>query len=167
MELRLHSRKLTENAPDWTAAAISGFVAGALLMVVEMLWATDVMDATPWTMSHMVAAVITGPDTAQGHYFDAGVVAIALAIHYVLGMLYGTVLAAVLAELRLDVGIGQSLAAGAVFGMVLYLINFYGMTVFFPWFSEVRGLPAFIAHVVFGMASAFLYCKLARHKLHI
>lgn len=167
MELHLHSRKLAENMPDWAAAAISGFVAGALLMVIEMLWATDVTDATPWTMSHMIAAVITGPDTAQGHHFDVGVVAIALATHYILGMVYGTVLAIVLAGLRIDAGIGRSLAVGALFGMLLYLVNFYGMTVFFPWFTEARGLPTFMAHVLFGMASAFFYCKLERHKLPV
>lgn len=166
MELPLHSRKLAENAPDWAAAAISGFVAGALLMVMEMLWATDVTDATPWTMSHMIAAVIIGPDTAQAHHFDIGVVAIALATHYILGMAYGIMLAIVLAELRIDVRIGQSLAIGALFGMLVYLVNFYGMTAFFPWFIEARGLPAFMAHVLFGMASAFFYCKLERHRLH-
>src|SRR3569623_63836 len=103
-------------------------------MVVEMLWSTDEMDATPWTMSHMVAAVITGPESAQSHQFDLGIVAIALATHYVLGVIYGTVLAVLLSEFHFNVRTGQAVMAGAIYGMALYLFNFYGMTCLFFFF---------------------------------
>lgn len=165
MELRLRSHWLAGIAPDWTAAAAAGFVAGAFLMVLEMLWSTGVMHATPWTMSHKIAALVLGPQAVQSHDFDLGMVAIALATHYVLGIVFGILLAIVLTRFHLDVDAGKALLAGAMFGVLLYLFNFHGMTGFFPWFVEMRGLPALMAHVIFGIACAALYWKLQRHHL--
>jgi hypothetical protein len=47
--------------------------------------------------------------------------------------------------------------------VVLYLLNFYGMTRFFPWFAELRGAPTVITHLIFGITAAFLYWKFNRH----
>ena len=51
---------------------------------------------------------------------------------------------------------------GAVFGLLLYLINFHLLTQVFPWFRELRGWITLTAHLVFGISAALLYWKLAR-----
>jgi hypothetical protein len=38
----MHSHHYMRRLPDWTAAAVSGLAAGALLIVVEMFWSTMV-----------------------------------------------------------------------------------------------------------------------------
>lgn len=162
MELHMRSHRIEARAPDWAAAAASGFVAGAILMVLEMLWATNMMGATPWTMSHMIAGIVMGPDIAQAHDFNTGVVAIALITHYILGMVFGMILAAVIAPFHFDSSMGMALLVGAVFGILLYLFNFYGMAQAFPWFKEIRGWPAIIAHLIFGMTTAGMYWKMER-----
>lgn len=162
MELHMHSHRLEVRAPDWTAAAVSGFVAGAALMVLEMLWSTNMMGATPWTMSHMIAAMVLGPDALQSRAFDVGIVAMALVIHYLLGMLFGIMLAAIIAPFHFDSSIGMTLLIGAVFGLALYMFNFYGMTRFFAWFVELRRMPTLLAHLIFGMVAAGMYLKLKR-----
>jgi lipid-binding SYLF domain-containing protein len=57
--------------------------------------------------------------------------------------------------------IGASLK-GAVFGLVLYLVNFYGFTTAFPWFAMARGPITIITHIIFGVAAAWAYKGLAK-----
>ncbi|WP_019141861.1 hypothetical protein [Noviherbaspirillum massiliense] len=161
----MRSHRRVARSPDWTAAAVSGFVAGAVLMVLEMLWSTNLMGATPWTMSHMIAAIVTGPDALQSHAFSVSIVALSLVIHYVLGIVFGMILAAIIAPFHLDSSPAMVLLVGAAYGLVLYLVNFYGMARIFTWFADVRGWPALIAHLIFGMVAAGMYWKLERPAL--
>jgi hypothetical protein len=160
MELHMHSHRWANRLPDWPAAAVSGFVAGAILMVLELLWSTLVTDASPWVMSHKIAAITMGQDVLQSTDFSLGVVAAALATHYVLGIVLGVVLAVIIAPFHLDSSMAMILLVGAVFGLAIYLLNFYGMSRFFPWFDDMRGLPTLAAHLIFGMAAAAMYRQL-------
>lgn len=162
MQDQLQWQQRERRAPDWLAAAVAGFAAGAILMVLDLFWTTAVTDTVPWTMSRMVAAIFMGAQTLQSSDFSVTVVVVALAAHYALGVAFALALAAVSAPLRLDSSPGMAVATGAVFGAALYLINFYGIVYFFPWFAEVRGWPVFLAHIVFGVSAAVLYWKLER-----
>lgn len=160
MELHMHTHRWEQRMPDWTVAAVSGFAAGAVLMVLELLWSTIIMDGSLWQTSHMIAALTLGPDALQSSDFNLTIVAAALATHYVLGIVLGLILAAIIVPFHFDSSIGMLLLIGAVFGVAVYLFNFYGMVHFFSWFAEMRGWPALLAHIVFGMVSAAMYWKL-------
>jgi hypothetical protein len=164
MELHMNSHRWEHRMPDWPAAAVSGFVAGAVLMVLELLWSTMTMDTSPWVTSHMIAAIVLGPDTLQSADFSVTVIALALATHYVLGIVFGMVLAAIIAPFHFDSSAGMVLLTGAIFGLVIYLLNFYGMVLFFPWFAGMRGWATLAAHLIFGMAAAVMYWKLERER---
>jgi len=160
MELHMHTHRWEQRMPDWTVAAVSGFAAGAVLMVLELLWSTIIMDGSLWQTSHMIAALTLGPDALQSSDFNLTIVAVALETHYVLGIVLGLILAAIIVPFHFDSSIGMLLLTGAVFGVAVYLFNFYGMVHFFSWFAEMRGWPALLAHIVFGMVSAAMYWKL-------
>lgn len=162
MELHWHSHHLEHRRPDWVAAAASGFVAGAILMVLELFWSAIVQDSNPWVTSHKIAAIVLGPEVLRSSAFSVGIVGVALIIHYALGIAFGLVLAAIVAPFRFDSSVGMALLAGAVFGLILYLINFYVLTSIFPWFADMRGWPSLIANLFFGMALAVMYMKLER-----
>lgn len=160
MELHMHTHRWEQRMPDWTVAAVSGFAAGAVLMVLELLWSTIIMDGSLWQTSHMIAALTFGPDALQSSDFNLTIVAAALVTHYVLGIVLGLILAAIIVPFHFDSSIGMLLLTGAVFGVVVYLFNFYGMVHFFSWFAAMRGWPALLAHIVFGIVSAAMYWKL-------
>jgi hypothetical protein len=164
MELHMQSHRWEHRASDWAAAGVAGFFAGAVLMVLELLWSTAATGSDPWVAARMVGAIIQGPDALQTSGFNLSVVIAALATHYVLGIVFGVVLGAIIAPFHLDSSIGMALATGAVFGILIYLLNFYGMQRIFPWFADMRGWPAFFGNVVFGMVAAFAYCKLERTR---
>lgn len=148
--------------PDWPAAAVAGFAAGAILMVVDLLWSVVTTGAGPWATSHAIAAAVTGTRPPDAAAYNTNVVAIALAAHYALGILSGVVLAAVSAPLRLDESAGKAVVTGALFGLGIYFVNFHGATNFLPWFAPLRGLTTLIAHLIFGIAVALIYRRLAR-----
>lgn len=163
MDLHLHSYH-PQHMPDWPAAAAAGFAAGAVMMLLEMFWSALASDTSPWVVSHMIAAIVMGPATLQSTEFNLEIVAMALAAHYVLGVIFGLLLAAILVPFRLDSSLGMAALVGAVFGSALYLLNFYVMTYFFPWFVEWRGTQTLLAHLIFGETAALLYMELNRQQ---
>jgi Kef-type K+ transport system membrane component KefB len=164
MELHMHTHRWEQRNPDWTVAAVSGFAAGAVLMVLELLWSTIIMGANPWETSHMVAAIVMGQDALQSTNFNLMIVAVALITHYVLGIVFALILSAMIVSFRFDSSLGMVLLSGAVFGIVMYLFNFYGMVRFFSWFAEMRGWATVVTHVIFGMLVAAMYWKLEQVK---
>jgi hypothetical protein len=166
MEHRLQLHHWTGRRPDWAAAAVAGLAAGAVLMLLELISAALASSDGPWRISQLIAALVLGPGSLQAspYRFDAGVVALALATHYMLGIAFGLVLGFILAGFHRESSVGAVQTIGAAFGLLLYLINFHVVTLLVPWFAELRGWAAFLAHLIFGMAAALLYWKLARNS---
>lgn len=163
MQLHLHTHQWEARLPDWTAAAVAGFVGGAVVMVMELFWSIVVLDISPWAASHLVAAMVMGPEVLSSTSFSLSVVSVALVIHYVLGSIFGTVLAAVVAPFHFDSSTALIMFIGALFGLLLYLFNFYGMVRFFPWFGEMRNAVTLLSHLLFGMTAALMYRQLERN----
>lgn len=170
MELRLRLHHWEGRSPDLTAAAVAGFAAGAVLMVLELAWAAVFRSDALWRIPQLVAALTLGPYTtlhAPAHVFDPTIVGVALLTHYALGIGFGIVLGAVIAGYHYDNddGGGVSLPViGALFGAALYVVNFYGLTEAWGWFTEMRAWGTFVAHLAFGVTAAVLYGRLAHAR---
>lgn len=165
MDLHLNLSGWRRHAPDWTAAAVAGFAAGAALMVLELAWVAMFGAEGPWRSSHLVAAIALGAQTAFTSEFNLWVVSVALLTHYALGIAFGLVLAAVVAIVHREDSVASIEAIGIGFGALLYLVNFHLMTAWMPWFIEMRGWATFLAHLAFGFVAAVLYWKLRRPGL--
>jgi len=161
MELRMHSHRWIPRQADMVVAAIAGFGAGGILMLAELAFCAA-MGLDPWRAPRLIATLLMGNEVLQGSGYSLGVLTSALIVHYLLGMAFAMVLAAVIAPFRLDSSLGMVLMAGFLFGLLLYLFNFYLMTSVLPWFAELRGGYTLLGHVVFGMAAAFIYRILER-----
>lgn len=161
MELHMHSHHFTRRMPDWRAAAIAGFAAGVVFLFIEMvgLW---LMGESPWGPPRMIAAIVMGPGVVSQAAPGVGIMLAALMIHFALSIVFGLVLAVIMAPFSFDSSVGMASLAGAVFGVAVYWIDFHGMTRVFPWFAEARGGLTFLAHVVFGLVAADAYLTLER-----
>jgi len=166
MELRTHAPRWVAagQRTDWAAAAVAGFVAGAVLMLLELVWAATTGTAGPWRISALVAALVMGPGVLQDAGPSFGVLAVALLTHYALGVVFGLVLGFLIARLHYERSAAMMQVLGAVFGAALYFVDFHLLSQLFPWFVELRGWATFIAHLVFGMTASMLYWKLARRR---
>lgn len=162
MELHMHSHHFVRRMPEWPAAVIGGCVAGAVFLVIE-LFAMRVMGQSVWASLRMIAAILMGRDVlAQPATFATGVMLVALVTHFVLSSLFAVILAVIMAPFSLDSSVGMASLVGAVFGVLLYVINFYGMTQWVPWFADARGWVSFLNHIVFGLVAADTYLSLER-----
>lgn len=165
MEMQLQGHQWSRRAPVWPAAIVAGLAAGAVLMVLELVWAAMLGDRDPWILSRHVAAIVMGREILQATTFDVVVVGVALATHYLLGIFSGLVVGALIAGFHWETSLGMMQAIGAAFGAVIYLVNFHVLTALFPWFSDLRGWATFIGHLVFGMSAALLYWWLSRRTV--
>ena len=152
--------------PDWAAAAVSGFAAGGVLMVLDLLWSSFFSPEGPWRTSHMIAPIFigTGPLAANGYAFSMTVVSVALVTHYAMGILFGLGIGFLMAQLQADATPGRAAAAGGILGLALYVLNFHLLLPLFPWFVEMQGADTLAAHVVFGVVAGVLYWRLKRTR---
>ncbi|GAB3625598.1 membrane protein [Pandoraea terrae] len=163
MELHLHSHRYSHRTPDWAAAAVAGFIACAFFSAVEMLTVLLMTGQSPWVPPRMVAAIVLGqgilPPPAT---FDVTIVAVALVVHAMIGVVLGLILGAIVAPFRLDSDVFTVSIAGGAFGLLVYVFNFYVMTQFFPWFVESRNWMMVAGHMVFGAFAGYMYWVLAQ-----
>lgn len=150
-----------KTAVDWSAAVWAGIIAGAIFMVLEMLMVPIFLGGSPWGPPRMIGAIAMGRDVLPPPAtFDIGVLMAAMVVHFILSILFVLVLAWIVYRL----GFGAALAVGAVFGLVLYLVNFYGFTALFPWFAMARNWVSIFTHILFGLLAAWAYKALASRR---
>lgn len=148
---------------DWKAALWAGLVAGLAFLAVEMLLVATLAGESPWGPPRMIAAILLGQDVLPPPAgFDPVVALAALAIHIGLSLILALPICWLIAQRRL--GLWASAGAGGVYGLVVYLVNFYGFTALFPWFAEARTPITLVAHILFGLVLGWTYHALAvRH----
>lgn len=152
-------------AIKWKAAIWAGIVAGFLSTLAQvLLWAsfTDAFPAALFRDARLAAAILMGRDVLPPPAsFDLSVMLIAACVHFALSIVYSLMLAIMIS--RAVMGIAVLIGAG--FGALLYVVNLYGFTAIFPWFTEVRDWITLAAHVVFGVTAAVTYRALDRRRL--
>lgn len=148
-----------KNGIDWGAAVWAGLVAGVVFVMLEMLLIGTVAGQSIWGPPRMMAAIGMGTDVLPGPdnppTFDAMIVLVGMIIHFVLSVVLGIVLAAIVSTL--GVGTGAAVGIGAVFGLAVYVVNFYGFTAIFPWFENARNWITIVSHIMFGVVLASVY----------
>jgi hypothetical protein len=139
---------------NWSAAIWASVIAGLVFAALEMVLAQVVNGNSPWMPLHMIAGIGLGPSAmSPANTFDPKIVTVAVAIHMVLALLYGVILAFIIA--RLDVT--WATLVGGIYGLALYYINFYGFSAAFPWFADARGGVSIFTHIVQSGLMALLY----------
>lgn len=138
---------------DWRAATIAGLVAGTLFLLVMMI-TTAVQGDSVWLVFRFFSALILGSEVLLGlTTFSFATFIVGLLVHYVLAMSFTYLLTFVLHKWGLWVGI----LGGALFGLGLYVINFYLLTLVFDWFFALRSTTFLIIHVLFGAVAGGVY----------
>lgn len=146
-----------ERRPDWRAAALAGVVAGIVSTAVQLLLWLAFTDALPQVLfrdARLAAAIVMGPGVLPPPAdFDAGVMLAATLLHFALSIVYGLLLALLIAPLDAV----RSMLAGVAFGLAVYGVNMYGFTAVFPWFATTRDWITLAAHLAFGVSAAVAY----------
>lgn len=144
---------------DWRAAVVAGLVAGLLTMLLwVILWALTT-GGSPWTPFHHTAAILMGEGAlVPSQTLDLQVVLTGLVMHLLLSLVYAVILAFIIHRWGLIAGI----FGGVLFGLCLYVINYFTFSMLFPWFYALRSWFALAGHVFFGAAAGGIYELLER-----
>jgi hypothetical protein len=78
---------------------------------------------------------------------------ISLVINLILSIGYTFLIAFVFHKWGLLTGI----IGGAIFGLGIYLVNFYTLSYFFPWFFALSSWPFVVSHILFGATAGGIY----------
>lgn len=156
-----HAHTLTGHAElDWKAVIGSGVIAGLVFLMLEMIMVPLFLDGSPWGPPRMIAAMVMGegvlPPPAT---FAFGIVMVALLIHFALSIVYAIAFDWVLGGIQKI----PLIAVGALFGLALYLVNFYIFTEVWPWFAMARNWVSIFAHIVYGAVLAWSFKAIAQH----
>lgn len=140
------------------AGVLAGLIAGAVFMMMEMGLVAMAGDS-PWGPPRMIAAIVMGegvlPPPAT---FDLMVLMAAMVVHFMLSIAIGIGFAFIARRFGLVMAVG----IGAVLGLALYVVNFYGFTAIFPWFAMARNAISIVSHIAFGMVLGLSYRVLAK-----
>ena len=139
---------------DWSAAFWAGIFAGTIFLLFLAFVAPLFSPMNAWVYLRLIASIPLGETVlAPPATFDAKVLTSAILTQLLLSISFSIVTAFVLHRWGMIVGI----LGGAVFGVCLYLINFWTLSYFFPWFYPMRGWEVLLGHFLFGALAGGTY----------
>lgn len=139
---------------DWNAAVWSGIIGGTLFAILNWFVSPLVLGGNVWVFVRLFASVLLGEGVlAPPATFDLTAVVAALLTHYTLSILFSLLIAYVIHRGGLIGGI----IGGGLLGLALYAINFYTLTLLFPWFFTMRSWLMVATHIIFGAVAGGIY----------
>ncbi len=147
------------NHVSWRAVLVAAFVGASVFLLTNMLLTPLVLDINPGLVLRYIGALVLGTDVLTEPTPLS--LLMGVLVHYVLSGLFAALIIIVLHRWGFWVGV----IGGAVFGLALYGINMYTMTVFFEWFFAINSSILFWSHVLFGATVGGVYELLDTYDL--
>jgi len=146
----------------WIKGGWVGAVAGALFITVEMFLFAATGEGSLWEPVRLSASIAMGSRVvATSAPFTFDIFFIGMLVHFVLSILYAVILGMIIRNRQP----GAAVLVGAIFGLALYGLHFYGLAMVYPWVANARGWIAVAAHVLFGVSAAWMYNHLHVREL--
>ncbi len=139
---------------DWSAALWAGLLASAAFYLLNITWVATATVGSSWSVVRMFGSIALGQGVlAPPATSHAAALAVGLVCNAAISVGFTMLVALVLHRWGIFVG----LIGGAVFGAVLYGLNVFGLTKFWPWLFALHGPAFFVSHLIFGAIAGFLY----------
>lgn len=139
---------------DWKAAFWAGIIAGFIFLFLNIFLVPILLGGNMWVIIRLFSSILFGHIIlAPPATYNLTALVACIIINFVLSELYTILIAFVLHKYGLATGI----IGGAVFGLAIYLINFYSLSYFFPWFFVLRSWPFVMTHILFGAIAGGVY----------
>jgi hypothetical protein len=148
-----HGAAKLRQVMDWSAAVWAGVISGIIFLALNMIL-TALYAGSPWIPVRLAASIVMGksvlPPPAS---FDPVIVIIAFIVIVILSIAFACLIAGILHRWGLIVGI----IGGAMIGLGVYIISFYAISYFFPWFFPMRSWIMLLGYVLFGATAGGIY----------
>ncbi len=159
--MKIKNKKLVQ-VMDWRAAFWAGIINSVVFAVINFFVLPVILYTNSWVIIRLYASVFLGENIlAPPATFDFQALIFGIASVFVFSMLFTMLIAFILHRWGLLVGI----LGGAVLGLSIYLINFYSVSYFFPWFFPLGSWSFVLTHIIFGAVAGGIYELLEVEKL--
>ena len=139
---------------DWSAAVWAGVIAGIIFMLTNLILGPILLGGNIWVYIRLMASILLGEGVvAPPATFSMPALLAGLFVHFGLSIIFTMLLAAIVHRWGMKV----SVIVGVLFGLAIYLINFYTFTYFYPWFFPMRSSLMIISHILFGALAGAVY----------
>ena len=134
--------------PWFRFAVGGGLIAGSIYIIVQIFLFPLVLDISAWSAFRIKAALVLNPIQVLSPPadFEIGIISTAVIVHLTLSVLFSIPFGLFLKKVH-----SGAIFAGVVYGIILYMINFYLLTYAFHWFADFRNWVTLLSHLLFGL----------------
>lgn len=137
-------------------AVYAGLIGGLFFMAFQMFFVGLITHTNAWTPPKMIGAIILGKNALTTAGFSFGIVLIGMIVHFALSILFGVILAFFIQT----TSAAAATIVGIIYGLILYFVNFYVFTGWFPWFANARNWITVLDHLIYGGVAGYAFKKL-------
>jgi hypothetical protein len=139
----------------WIAqGVIGGLIAGIVLAIFEMVIAALLMGTSAFFLPlRMAATIVLGQSALDPAYPLVSAALVGVVVHLVLSIIFGTIFGEIVTAVPALHRPGMTLlVAASIFGLALWLVNFYVLAPIFGWNwfpTQAEPVVQFVAHTFF------------------
>ncbi len=167
----LASRWEARNAGNWfTNSVLGGIVGGIMFAMFEMVMSAILNGRDAFFVPlRMIGGIVLGQQALSPAYSLAGAAVVGITLHLALSVLFGVIFGAGATMLPSLARASRALLlAGASYGVMLWLVNFYVIApaAGWNWFPDQSNEAVqFMAHAfIFGLGSGVCYNRLVMQR---
>lgn len=139
---------------DWSAAFWAGILSGTVFYLLNIFFVPFILGGNSWVIIRLFASIFFGEAIlAPPATFDFASLIVSILTNIVLSIGFTMLIAFVFHKWGLATGI----FGGALFGLGIYIINFYSLSYFYPWFFALSSWPFVVTHILFGAIAGGVY----------
>ncbi len=139
---------------DWSSAFWAGLIAGIIFYLVNVFLVPLFLGGNSWVIIRLFSSVFLGKGIlAPPATYNLVSLIVSIFSVMLFSMLFTLTVTFILHRWGLLVGI----VGGTIFGLAIYLINFYSLSYFFPWFFPMNSWPFLITHILLGAVAGGVY----------
>ena len=139
---------------DWSAAFWAGLIASIVFLLLNFFLVPILLGGNMWIIIRLFSSIFLGEGIlAPPATFDSTALIVAILTNLILSIGFTLIIAFSLHRWGILVGI----VGGAIFGLAIYLINFYSVSYFYPWFFALGSWPFVLTHIIFGATAGGVY----------
>lgn len=138
---------------DVKAALIAALVSGIVFFLLNLLL-SKIAVGSSWVYIRVIASLAMGEGVLPPpSSFEPSIFTVSLLIHLSASIIFAFLIDLAIYRWGLLIGF----IGGGLLGLAVYVINFYSLSYFFPWFYSYRSWVMVVSHIAFGALAGGLY----------
>ncbi|MDX9850103.1 MAG: hypothetical protein RBT01_06350 [Anaerolineaceae bacterium] len=138
---------------DWLAAFWSGLISGVAMLLLSIILPWIIL-GDPLFITRLMASILLGPQVMPLQSgLVPGIYVVALITHFSLSFFYAALIVLIFHRW----GMLVAFVGGGIFGLIIYVINYFSFSIVFPWLRPYGNWMLLAANILFGALAGALY----------